>query len=275
MKKNNYKGGVFYVPKSMKRKNRSYFVAFKGRRKKKEDLICPLDSGKKVYTHINLEKNRLECNKSWKCPKKCLYGCNDNNECKPIPLTGSEPSPSDKHWSNKWCVKGTNCYYYGLNKKDRDICLRCFKKCKKTKKGDCPNNPRKCGEDKPQPGESSGFGYNRNYNCKDMMKRTLWDNPGTYEVAENEKCLPYHFKSALAVADDVGYHYWRQNPDGSYSHKQGSLPPVSVDADGKKIYSVEKANRIYPNLKYSSFCGYFCVPPDFTIQHRVEGDTKI
>ena len=281
MKKNNSKkkiGGMVklnIVRSKNKHSKKKVFLSYVKNKKKKEDCNCPPDNGKKVHCFINVKENRLECNKSSKCSKKCIYGCDDNNKCKEIPLTGYEPKSTDKHWSNKWCVKGSNCYYYGINKKDKYICKKCFKKCKKTGKAKCPTNPRKCSNDKPQPGESTGFGINNDYNCQDMMKRTLWDNPGLYEAVEDEKCLKYHYKAALAVDDKVGYHYWRQNPDGSYSHKQGSLPPVNVDADGKKIYSVEKANRIYPSLKYSSFCGYLCVPPNSIIQHRAEGDTKM
>lgn len=267
------KGGRILTQNTKKKKN---FLSFAKNKKKEKDCNCPKDiDGKQIHCSINLEKNKLVCNKSSKCPKKCIYGCDINNKCNEIPLTGYEPKETSKHWSNLWCVKGTNCYYYGLNFKDKYICKKCFRKCKKTGDSRCPTVPRKCTNDKPQPGYACGLGYNEGYNCSDMMKRTLWDNPGLYEAKEDEKCLKYYYKAALAVDDNVGYHYWRQNPDGSYSHKQGSLPPTNLDANGKKIYSVEKANRIYPSLKYSSFCGYFCVPPNMTIQHRVEGDTNL
>lgn len=273
------KGGRIKLNIVRSKKNKSkkkVFLAYVKNKKKTKNCNCLPDpvNGKKIHCFINVDKNKLECNKSSKCPKKCIYGCDENNKCKFIPLTGYEPKTTDKHWINKFCVKGTNCYYYGINKKDKYICKKCFNKCKKIGKPNCPTNPRECSNDKPQPGEFT-FGSNNNYNCKNMMKRTLWDNPGLYLAKEKEKCLDYHYKAALAVDDNVGYHYWRQNPDGSYSHKQGSLPPTNKDASGKDIFSVKKANRIYPSLKYSSFCGYFCVPPNITIQHRVIGDTKL
>ena len=283
MKRKSKKGGFFknkqiiinnQLEKGKKKsqKNRvKKFINTTKNKKNNNDCVCPLDKGKKVHCSINIDKNKLECNKSAKCPKKCIYGCKEDNTCNPNLLTGYEPPDNERHWSNKFCVKGTNCYYYAINNKDKDICKKCYNKCKG--QPDCPTVPRKCSEDKPQPCGVTIGRDSRNFTCENVKKCVFDDTPGIISIGEKERCPPYHYKAALAVADDVGYHFWRQGPKGNFSHKQGSLPPTDLDADGKHIYSVEKANRIYPNLKYKSFCGYFCVPP--IVQHRVKGKTNI
>ena len=57
---------------------------------------------------------------------------------------------------------------------------------------------------------------------------------------------------------------YRQDKDGSWSHKPGTQKIIDYDADGNKIYIPHYSNRDYshkPNkINYTSFCGYYCVP---------------
>ena len=41
------------------------------------------------------------------------------------------------------------------------------------------------------------------------------------------------------------FHFYRQNPDGTWSHKPGTAPISNIDADGKTIYVPHFANRDY------------------------------
>jgi hypothetical protein len=64
---------------------------------------------------------------------------------------------------------------------------------------------------------------------------------------------------ALVVDPNRDYHWYRQNPDGSWSHKRGHTAVTNVDASGRLIWDPEAANRNYGSYNYSAFGGYFCV----------------
>jgi hypothetical protein len=64
-------------------------------------------------------------------------------------------------------------------------------------------------------------------------------------------------------AGDNDYHWYRQEPDGTWSHKRGNTAASRVDASGKPITNPETADRKYPGSDdYDKFCGYLCVPGD-------------
>lgn len=76
------------------------------------------------------------------------------------------------------------------------------------------------------------------------------------------------------VVDDKGdardYHWYRQNPDGTWSHKPGWGLVTNKDAGGNVITDPQNANRNYgplqllngktDTLDYSTWGGYFAVP---------------
>ena len=54
--------------------------------------------------------------------------------------------------------------------------------------------------------------------------RVLDDIEGSYLVEKNETpCKEGYTKGALVVAPNLIYHFYRQNEDGTWSHKDGSL----------------------------------------------------
>lgn len=60
------------------------------------------------------------------------------------------------------------------------------------------------------------------------------------------------------------YHWYRQNPDGSWSHKPGHGPVTNLDASGNVIFDPNLANRRteYADgvvVDYSEFVGYYYV----------------
>jgi hypothetical protein len=99
-----------------------------------------------------------------------------------------------------------------------------------------------------------------------MVNKIMSDNPDIKPAHLLEKCPSNYYKGAMTVDSGSTFHFYRQNPDGTWSHKPGILPVTDVDADGKKIYIPHFANRNYAdskdgsNIKYDAFCGYFCIP---------------
>lgn len=77
-------------------------------------------------------------------------------------------------------------------------------------------------------------------------------------------CSDGYRKIAVVLSDPKGrqwndYHYYRQEKDGTWTHKPGYSQPTNLDAKGKPITDPETANRTYDSEDYSSFCGYLCV----------------
>jgi len=65
------------------------------------------------------------------------------------------------------------------------------------------------------------------------------------------------------------YHWYRQEPDGSWTHKRGAKKTEDKDASGKPIKDPSKADRNYPGTPdYDKFCGYLCVPYGMDLENR-------
>jgi len=76
-------------------------------------------------------------------------------------------------------------------------------------------------------------------------------------------------KIALVVHPGEDYHFYREDDDGLWSHKDGSNPVKRYDADGNLIWNPRTAARDYRKngsyLNYKDFCGFWCVPRRRTI----------
>ena len=67
---------------------------------------------------------------------------------------------------------------------------------------------------------------------------------------------------AIFVEPGVSYHWYRQNPDGTWSHKYGTGAVSNYDAEGNIIYDPYLANRYYGSgANYSMLIGFFYVTP--------------
>jgi len=76
-------------------------------------------------------------------------------------------------------------------------------------------------------------------------------------------CPTGTYKIALVIANippsaDADYHWYRQNPDGTWSHKPGTTPVTNKDGAGAIITDPATANRTSGDLIYDEFGGYFC-----------------
>ncbi len=70
----------------------------------------------------------------------------------------------------------------------------------------------------------------------------------------------YHeYKIALVIDPGHDYHWYRQNPDGTWSHKRGHTSVTKTDASGYYVYCPHSCNRNYGSLNYSTFAGYYIV----------------
>jgi hypothetical protein len=64
------------------------------------------------------------------------------------------------------------------------------------------------------------------------------------------------------------FHWYRQDDDGTWSHKPGGLPATNRDADGNPITDPRAADRDYRRVggpNYTLFCGCFCVCPPVSV----------
>ena len=153
-------------------------------------------------------------------------------------------------WNSNSCIKAAhNCYSYMLNLIYPDLTNLC-------EKGEKIINP--------QPGHYCGIVkrvYKPETTCNNLTKRVLCDNPSIIMSDRDSKCPAGFYKGALAVNPGVTYHFYRQNRNGLWSHKDGGRPVTNVDASGNIIYDPQTSDRMYPGKrKYTDFCGYFCIP---------------
>lgn len=234
---------------------------------------------------INNNDYTMENNQDYRrCKRKVMNDsdyCEKHQNCKGYIknfMNGYEINYDKKKWDHPY-VKGThNCYSYFLNDIQQKLKDKCDKLCKKKNGvGKCPTFIGKCGDYKPQPGdfdllmrEGSLKSKKRNYTCSDMEKKILSDNKSIKPIPFNEKCPSNFYKGAMVIHDDRTFHFYRNNKDGSWSHKPGTMAVTNLDADKKNILIPHFANRDYshkPNkIKYNSFCNYYCIPDNSYIK---------
>ena len=170
------------------------------------------------------------------------------------------PRFSRKKWSNKYVKNSHNCYSYMLDKINKRYVKICKKHMKKTKESDCNFL-------KSQPGLVAGIDDVKNskyYTCKNIDRRLRLDNKHIRKT--KKRCKKNEYKGALFVHPKKTYHFYRQDNNKLWSHKDGFMLPTNRDAKRKKIRNVRKSNRKYKPTKketgvyYSKFCNYYCVP---------------
>ena len=84
----------------------------------------------------------------------------------------------------------------------------------------------------------------------------------TFEpINETDVCPVGTYKVALVIAPSVDFHWYRQNSDGTWSHKLASSPVTNLDASGDLIINPRLANRNHSSANYTIFVGYFKVTP--------------
>ena len=221
-----------------------------------------------------------------KCNNPVVKGtdfCKDHQNCMGFLrkyTSGFEPKYAPNAWSHPYVEGSHNCYAYFLDDKKASISAKCEEFCLKKNKKGCPLKDDDCQDLIPQPGDYFLLNNNgntkgtigleekkdRKYTCPNMMNKILADNPEIKPSHLLEKCPANHYKGAMVVDTGNTFHFYRQNPDATWSHKPGILPVTNLDASGKKIYIPHFANRNYGKdrnnspIIYNDFCGYYCIP---------------
>lgn len=158
------------------------------------------------------------------------------------------PTYKPDFWNNDPNIRGSNnCYSYAINRPFLP-----------------DGTPRKADRNaKPQPGFPPGSRGGPKNNC-DSVKAGA-KNDGLIDPDKCGECPTGWFKVYLVVdPDEPGkfgdYHWYRQDEDGTWSHKRGTNNVRNVDAAGKPILDPSKCDRNYPDRNYSIDCGTLCAP---------------
>ena len=119
-----------------------------------------------------------------------------------------------------------------------------------------------------QPGMHSGkseWNYANITNINFIEEYIEWDSQSlnfTFEpIDRDDVCSEGTYKIALVLDPGNDYHFYRQNSDGTWSHKRGTTEVINIDASGDIIYDPKYANRNYGSINYSVFMGYYKVTP--------------
>lgn len=161
-----------------------------------------------------------------------------------IPLSGSELDYDPNSWNDS-NVSDYNCYAYSLNTKSHGFM---------------------------QPGGSEGhyYGNTANYYTQSVLEEMVELDSINYNfvftpIDKEDICNPGTYKVALAIAPNQDYHWYRQNSDGSWSHKPGSSLVTRCDFQGDNILDPEYCDRRYwygfTLMNYSQFVGFYAVSP--------------
>ena len=243
------------------------------------------------------KESSCQCFNKNKHPIKNFDECENNrkhceayNKCRKIFKTtqnGHEPEYDPDLWKDP-LVEGThNCYMYFLNDQKESLKKKCVDICKNKGKNNKSCKSKKqnsCSNLKPQPGnyaflQGNFRGNKRIYSCPAMVDKVLKDNykKGTKkskiihwdhltpEQQFMKKCPENYYKGVMVVHPKNTYHFYRQDNNGRFSHKQGTLKIENVDASQKPIYVPHLADLNYSKgkpdgINYTDFCGYMCVP---------------
>ena len=165
----------------------------------------------------------------------------------------SSPDYDPKKWNKDKCVRAShNCYSYMLNKQKKKL----IELCEDGKRVINPQPGHYCGLVKKVVKSST--------TCDNLIDRVLCDNPKIYRVeSNNTKCRKGFYKGALAVMPGRTYHFYRQDDNCLWSHKDGGRAATDIDASGYKIKDPLFSDRNFGEKRnYSDFCGYFCIPED-------------
>ena len=161
-----------------------------------------------------------------------------------LPTSGGEKRFSPSFWGNY--INKANCYYYAINYSGSDS----------TNLMD------------HQPGVLAGDPIVHYVTSDNILERVNCDADfvgfrfkriGKYEV-----CSPDAYKVALVLDEGVDYHWYRQNIDGTWSHKRGHSAISLYDDNQQYIGDPEYIDRDYSDsggANYDIFVGFFEVTP--------------
>jgi len=181
------------------------------------------------------------------------------------------PRYEPQKWNlNPYIRKSHNCYTYALNIRNKSITNLCkhhlfhhhhihYHSKKNLKR--CP---------RPLPIRKHITTPNKYFRCSDIIKYMT----KKFNIIKPKKGIcPYgYYKIALfLVYSEIDYkylndfHFYRQDNDGTWSHKDGWRKVTNKDSHGTIINNPELcAKRTSTNI----FCGYYCVPNNISYNNK-------
>lgn len=183
--------------------------------------------------------------------------CAAHQFCPGSPLSGDEPPFRPNRYNKNRLVQEThNCWAYGMNVLDPAQLTQCVGK------------PVGCQLTYHQPGgtqhRASNLHTATGRSCPTVERLMRLDVPDIRRTTFKARCPRGTSKIAMVVHPGEDYHFYRQDADGMWSHKDGANKVKRFDADGLPIMDPQTASRNYrPRgsfLNYKDFCGYYCVP---------------
>lgn len=160
-----------------------------------------------------------------------------------LALPAYTTAPNDLHrWNTEDMQDCNNCYNYATNHPSGNLA---------------------------QPGWASGIMNSTPYTCGGVIAGAEGDGltfAGHTLDEARSRCGPDCCLVAL-VNSGFDYHWYREDANGTWSHKQGSLPARNTDAMGNPITDPAMANHQYggprePARNYDVLCGFMCVCRD-------------
>ena len=190
--------------------------------------------------------------------------CVKHTKCTLAPVSGSEPSfAQQKKYDDPAVRLIHNCFSYGFGVIDPKL----VQKCKQKKLKDCRTHFHQPGA---LHGDRNALNAGERRTCPVVEKLMMADIPNVTRVDFATKCPANTSKIALVVDKGEDYHFYRQDPDGMWSHKDGSNKVKRYDALKKPIANPQFASRDYQwtgsDLNYEDFCGFYCVPRNDDVQ---------
>lgn len=160
-----------------------------------------------------------------------------------LPLSGYEQDYTPNSWNGFFRVRKNNCYSYALNAKKQGIMQPGGKKLKE---------------------EDYISSVLIDLITSDSEKYGFEFEP----IDKHTPCPAGTYKVAIAIdveKPEFDYHWYRQDSDGTWSHKPGEFPVSNRDGAGNIIFDPENCNRqcIYApgTLNYKVFVGFFAISP--------------
>lgn len=162
-------------------------------------------------------------------------------------MSGDEPRFRKWLWGAEGkFIENQNCYAYAMNQ------FRFFR------------------HNKSVPGYKRGAlrGVTDYIDCKKLTKNIIGDaGKEAYVIEPKKACKKGTYKIMLFITSDKekysDFHFYRQDADGTYSHKQGTLyGPSKLDASGNIIFNPIKSNRNFSPWNYDIYCSSICIPKE-------------
>jgi len=86
---------------------------------------------------------------------------------------------------------------------------------------------------------------------------TILESSGVKKVDSSGRCPSGYHKISLFIDPGKDFHFYRQEQNGSWTHKRGTRNIESVDSEGLPISNPDEASKSYQST-YSESCGVYC-----------------